>query len=172
MTTIRHPLALTIVLSLSICACDTEEASEEAAPEEEVLETTPEEVAVEAPAPAPAAAEPEVDLAPPAEGGTTTLLSLREGFAADSAAWTGQRVTVRALFMSATSVGGRPNNISLIVSQDDYAEDRLRHAMMCSFGDDAPESVNLTQYAEVTVRGTVVERFGRAGLDDCEIVTD
>jgi len=44
--------------------------------------------------------------------------------------------------------------------------------MMCAFGDDAPESVDLMQYAEVTVRGTVVERFGRAGLDDCEIVTD
>ena len=61
---------------------------------------------------------------------------------------------------------------SLVVSREDYAEDRLAHSMMCAFGDDAPESVDLMQYAEVTVRGTVVERFGRAGLDDCEIVTD
>ena len=58
------------------------------------------------------------------------------------------------------------------MSREDYAEDRLAHSMMCAFGDDAPESVDLMQYAEVTVRGTVVERFGRAGLDDCEIVTD
>lgn len=165
----QHALVSALLLSLSLSACggeediDTPVATTEAAPPE--LEATP--------APEPAApAAPEPTLTPPGEGETTTLLSLREGFAADAAAWTGQRVTVRAQFMSATSVGGHLNNVSLVVSQDDYAEDRMHHSMMCAFGSDAPESVSLMQYDEVTVRGTVVERFGRAGLDDCEIVTD
>jgi hypothetical protein len=116
------------------------------------------------------AAEEEVNLEPPAEGETTTLLSLREGFAADQDAWEGQTVTVTALYMNATSAGGSLNNISLIVSEEDYAEDRLAHSMMCAFGDDAPESVDRMQHDPITVRGTVVERFGRAGLEDCEIV--
>lgn len=171
----RNSLLIALSLGLSLAACgEEEEASPEPAettaeaPAEEA--TAPEEAPVEPEEVAPA--EPEVTLTPPAEGETTTLLSLREGFAADPSAWTGERVTVRAQFMSATRVGGTLNNISLVVSQEDYAEDRLAHSMMCAFGDDAPESVDLLQYNEVTVRGTVVERFGRAGLDDCEIVTE
>ncbi|GAB5547899.1 MAG: hypothetical protein RLO52_36820 [Sandaracinaceae bacterium] len=164
-------LSIVIALSLSLAACgaeeDTAEPTTEATPTAEAAPASPEPAEEEA-----APAEPALSLDPPAEGETTTLLSLREGFAANADAWTGQRVTVRAQFMSATRVGGTLNNVSLVVSREDYAEDRLAHSMMCAFGDDAPESVDLMQYAEVTVRGTVVERFGRAGLDDCEIVTD
>jgi len=162
-------LTIALALSLPLAACGAEEETPEPTPAVEAEPSTPTpEPAAEAEAPA----EPEVSLDPPAEGETTTLLSLREGFAANADAWTGQRVTVRAQFMSATRVGGTLNNVSLVVNREDYAEDRLRHSMMCAFGENAPEEVDLMQYAEVTVRGTVVERFGRAGLDDCEIVTE
>lgn len=168
-------LSLSLALGLSLAACGGEE---EAAPDPEPAETTEaaeaaEEPTEEAPAEDEApAAEAEAPAAPPAEGDTVTLLALREGFAADASAWTGREVTVSAQFMSATSVGGSLNNVSLIVSQEDYAEDRLAHSMMCAFGDDAPASVDYMQYAEITVRGTVVVRFGRASLDDCQIVTE
>lgn len=175
--TIRNAMILSTLLSLSLYACGGEEdsaAEEETSEEVPAAETAPAETAEaeEAPAAEPEAPAAESEVNPPAEGETTTLLSLREGFAANPEAWTGQTVTVRAQFMNATSVGGSLNNVSLVVSEEDYAEDRLAHSMMCVFGDDAPESVDMTQYDEIVVRGTVVERFGRAGLDDCEIVTE
>lgn len=165
----RKSLIVSLLLCLPLAACGEEESSESA--EAVTADTPPADTPTEE-APAAEAAEPEVNLDPPAEGGTTNLLSLREGFAANSAAWTGQRVMVRAQFMSATRVGGSLNNVSLVVNAEDYAEDRLGHSMMCAFGDNAPDSIDHTQYAAITVRGTVIERFGRAGLSDCEIVAE
>ncbi len=169
-------LSLSLALGLSLAACGAEEEAASDPEPTEAVEATEEEAPAAEEEAAPAedeapAAEAEAAAAP-AEGETTTLLALREGFAADANAWTGRRITVSAQFMSATRVGGSLNNVSLVVSQEDYAEDRLAHSMMCAFGENAPGEVDYMQYAEITVRGTVVERFGRAGLDDCEIVTE
>jgi hypothetical protein len=174
---------LGLALLASACGSDEGETAEpepaaaeptEAAEREEAAPAEASEEAAEAEAAEgaeeSAAADESVNLEPPAEGETTTLLSLREGFEADPEAWEGRTVTVRAQFMSATNVGGQLNNIALVVNEADYQEDRLAHSMMCAFGDDAPESVDYTQYDEITVRGTVVERFDRASLDDCQIV--
>lgn len=172
-----HLVVLCVLAILGTACGETGDAPEPAAETEQAPEATPEppaeevaaeEVAAEEVAPA-AEPAPEAE-APPADGEAVAILALREGFAADAAAWTGRSVTVQAQFMSATNMNGSLNNISLIVDQEDYAEDRLRHSMMCAFGDDAPDSVSLRQYEAVTVRGTVVERFGRAGLEDCQIV--
>lgn len=166
-----------IALVAGACGGDGDEATEPEPTAAESAEAAPEERAAEGEAPEESAESGEseasdetVRLEPPAEGETTSLLSLREGFEADSEAWEGRTVTVSAQFMSATRAGGQINNVSLVVSEEDYQEDRMAHSMMCAFGDDPPESVDYTQYDEITVRGTVVERFGRAGLDDCEII--
>jgi hypothetical protein len=162
-------IAALLLMGTLVLACgDEEEAPTPAAADNPPAEAT-EEAREGATAEEPPAAEA-VDLEPPAEGETTTLLSLREGFAASSELWMGKTVTVTAMFMNATSIGGKVNNLSLIVNEEDYAEDRLAHSMMCAFGDDAPESIDLTQHSPITVRGTVIERFGRAGLEDCQIV--
>lgn len=167
-----HRCAVLVMVTMALSACsEEEEAAAPATADQPPAETATAEEAAEQPAEeTEQPAEEAVDLEPPAEGETTTLLSLREGFAANPSEWEDKTVTVSALFMNATSVGGNLNNISLIVSEEDYAEDRLAHSVMCAFGDDAPESVDLTQHDPVTVRGKVVERFGRAGLEDCQIV--
>lgn len=163
MTTRNLTLTLSLLASLALGACGAEE---EAAPEE-----TP--VAATAPAEAEPAAEPAAEAAPaepapaaPADGDTMTVAALRDAFTADQAAWIGREVTVRGLFFSATSMNGSVNNISMLATRDDD----FMSSLVCGFGDDAPASVDLTQYHEVTVRGTVRERFRRAALEDCTIV--
>ncbi|MFK7990064.1 MAG: hypothetical protein AB8I08_28860 [Sandaracinaceae bacterium] len=175
---LRTLLILALMAALgSACGTESDEtgASNELASANEVEGTAAEEASAEE-AEAPAEEAPPEE--PPSEevaddtatGDSVTLLALREGFASEQAAWMGRELTVTAQFMSASSVNGSLNNVSLVVSQEDYQENRLAHSMMCAFGDNAPESVDHRQYTEIRVRGTVVERFGRASLDDCQIL--
>ncbi|MCB9596678.1 MAG: hypothetical protein H6719_28395 [Sandaracinaceae bacterium] len=155
-----RPFAFALVTTLALSACGVEEITEPA-----------EEATAPAAAAPPAAAEPEpaapaAPAAPEATGGAMTIAALRASFTADQAGLVGREVTVRGLFSSATSVGGTLNNISMLGSRDDD----FMSSVICGFGDDAPASVDLTQYAEVTVRGRVRERFGRPALEDCAIV--
>ena len=118
---------------------------------------------VDAVAPEPAQAAP----APAAPaGGTVTLTALREGFAADQAAWMGREVTVTALYFSSTSVAGELNNIALKSDRESGAN------TMCAFTDETrpTPAPSLTQYHPITVTGTVGSFFGSPKIDGCRIV--
>jgi len=154
-TLISSALALTL-----FAACGAEEEAEPAEPP--AAESPPAEEAPEAPAEAPAAAA-----APAADGDSMTVAQLRAAFEADQDGTVGREVTVTGVFSSATRVGGELNNVSLLQTRDDD----FFSSIVCAFGDDPPASVDLTQYAPITVRGTVRERFDRASLDDCAVVS-
>lgn len=164
MTTRNLGLTIALIASLALGACGAKEETEAAPTVETPAAATPPAEA------APAEAAPAAEEAPapaPADGDTMTVAALRDAFTADQAAWIGREVTVRGLFFSATSMNGSVNNISMLATRDDD----FMSSLVCGFGDDAPASVDLTQYHEVTVRGTVRERFRRAALEDCTIVS-
>jgi len=159
--------SLTFTLALTLCAaCGVEEEAEPT--ETPAAESPPAEAAPAEAAPAEEAAEaPAAEAAPAPDGDTMTVAQLRSAFEADQDGTVGREVTVTGVFSSATRVGGELNNVSLLQTRDDD----FFSSVVCAFGDDPPESVDLTQYAPITVRGTVRERFDRAALEDCAVVS-
>ena len=99
-------------------------------------------------------------------------MDLRTDWDSKKAELIGTSVQVTAQFLTATSVSGKVNTISLIINAEDYDADMMKHSVGCAFGDSGPESVSHVQYTDVTVTGTVAERFGRAALDDCVVLTE
>ncbi len=154
----RMMIALLCTFTTTLSACGAEDATEEATPP---AATAPAPAAAPAPPPEPTPAP-----APAPTDGAMTVPALRDAFAADQATWLGREVTVRGAFVSATSVGGALNNLSLLADRDDD----FMSSVVCAFGDDPPASVDYRQWEEVTVRGTVRERFRRPALEDCSIV--
>jgi hypothetical protein len=150
-----------LVLSLAGCDIQTEQAEPQAAEQEEAT-PPPAQAEPEDPEPAP---EPEPAQAPAADG-AITVQALRAGFTADQAGWLGREVTVSGLFLSATSVGGTVNNISLLESRDA----NMMESVLCTFGPNPPASITMTQWTQVTVRGRVREFFRRPALENCSIV--
>jgi hypothetical protein len=98
-------------------------------------------------------------------GKTDTIASLAATFAADKASVDGKPLELGALHYS-TSTTTSNGQKSYIVSLVDSKES-TKITLSCHMKSEPPDGIR--QFDKVTVKGTVRESFGTAGLEDCTL---